>query len=667
MSQRSGSTPEDPGARRVLVVDDDVDFAEALVEILRSRGYECLVAHDAGQACQAARSFPADVALLDIRLGQGSGIGLIDELRRSRPHILCLMITAYAAVDTAVEALQKGAYDYLEKPVPGPVLLATLERCFEVVHLQAANARNEAALRESERRYRTLASLSPVGIFCTDASGTCTYVNERWSDISGLAREAALGRSWTESVYPDDRERVETEWHHAAVARLPFRSEFRLLRADGAMRWVLGQAVADSADNNSGTGFIGTLTDITDRKRAEQDRARMESQLRHAQKMESMGTLAGGVAHDFNNALTALLGYTGIARRSVPANHEVLTALDGIEQVADQASGMVRSLLTFSREADVQKAAVDLGRLVQETARMLRHMLPATVEVLTEVQTPEELWVEGNTIQLQQALMNLAINARDAMPEGGCLRIVLEHQAADAADVLSAVVTRGRGAALLRIEDTGAGMSDEVLARVFDPFFTTKPREEGTGMGMAVVHGVVVGHQGHIRVDSRPGLGTSVVITLPCCDPPPRAAAPPRGPERERGGGEILLLAEDNRQVRAIIAGSRSSAGYKVVQAGDGVEALQAFELNASRVHLAILDIDLPRMDGVSCLHHIRQARPGFPAVVISGLLDVYRTEGCPADVTYLQKPFQMSELVSVVRRRLAETRNHAGRPNTPG
>ncbi len=386
-------------------------------------------------------------------------------------------------------------------------------------------------------------------------------------------------------------------------------------------------------------------------------RQHLEDQLRQSQKMEAVGTLAAGVAHDFNNLLTAIVGYTEIARRLIPENDEAIQALSGVDEAARQATGVTRALLTFSRKAETEKSPVHLGELVDDSTRMLRRMLPAAIEIITDISSSYGLWVEGDAVQLQQVVVNLAVNARDAMPDGGQLRITVEHRPAGASDAWSAVLTRGKGAAVLVVEDTGSGMPEEVRVRMFEPFFTTKPREKGTGLGMAVVHGIVNEHKGLIEVDSKEGRGARITIALPCCDPPgPDATQSPKRAKKE-GKGETIILAEDNRQVRAIIAATLGAAGYNVVQASDGVEAVKAFDTRKESVQLLILDVDLPRMGGISCLEKIRQVRPDIPAIAISGLADVRLADESVTGVTFLRKPFQPSELTALVSQKFAKPR----------
>ena len=371
--------------------------------------------------------------------------------------------------------------------------------------------------------------------------------------------------------------------------------------------------------------------EMESRQRAEADRRGLQAQLYHAQKMEAVGTLAAGVAHDFNNVLTAVFGYAEMARRSVEKGAVPHREIDGILEAAEQAAGVARALLTFSRQTRPQMTAVDLGRFVANSTRMLQRMLPALIEMSIDIDTTGPHWVHADPVQLNQILINLVVNARDAMPDGGQLRIAVRPGEAESVE--------------LSVVDTGSGMSEDVLARVCDPFFTTKPREQGTGLGMAVVHGIVESHGGQLRIESELGRGTSVRVVLPGRDAPPE---PPQSSQVTTGATPLtgtVLIADDNRQVRAVLATALESAGCRVLEAADGEQTLQVFAAHRDEIDLAIVDIDMPKLRGTECLARLRKARPDLRAIVVTGVYDAGWEPKDPRQVRYLRKPFQLAEL----------------------
>ncbi len=414
---------------------------------------------------------------------------------------------------------------------------------------------------------------------------------------------------------------------------------------------------------------VATLKrEIADRERAERERARLEVQLRHAQKMEAVGTLSAGIAHDFNNLITAIQGYGRFARSLIGENRQLGQAIDGITQAAGQAANVTRSLLTFSRKTKMTRSPADLIEIVDKSVAMLHPMLRTAVEVRTEIRSDGPLWIEADDNQIQQVIINLALNARDAMPDGGTLRIAVERTFAEEGNSDGATGDGRAGSALLIVEDDGVGMTEEVRRRVFDPFFSTKGRSQGTGLGMAVVHGIVRGHGGRITLKSRFGEGTRVTIELPCCpapapQPEERAVQQPA----RRGKSELILVVEENEQVRAVVAGALEAQGYRVIAAIDGAEALELFGTHQDAIRLVVVDLELPRVSGAECIRRIRALRGDMPIIAISGLgrVDLEEANVGPEkralqDVTLLRKPFTLPEFLTRVQAQI-ERRSDEG------
>jgi signal transduction histidine kinase/CheY-like chemotaxis protein len=369
-------------------------------------------------------------------------------------------------------------------------------------------------------------------------------------------------------------------------------------------------------------------------------RSEAEAELREAQKMEALGQLAAGIAHDFNNLSTAISGYTDVARRSLPGGHKALAALAGVDRAVDQGTALTQALLTFTRREPIRRERLSLTRLAADQADLLRRTLPASIEVITQIEDGLDAWVDADPGQLSQALLNLGINARDAMPAGG--RLTLSLRRSDAPD--RSLGAAGDGRVELSVSDDGEGMSPAVRARIFEPFFTTKARGQGTGLGLPIVRGIVAANGGELELRSSPGRGSTFTIRLPlareAADPPPGQAPAERG-----GALGTILLAEDHPYVREIMSATLESHGHRVIATGDGNEAMRLFEAQAPAIGLVILDLDLPGRSGLECLRALRRVDPKLPVILTTGLVTPDLEDRIGGKALLLRKPFAMDEL----------------------
>ncbi|NNC92191.1 MAG: response regulator [Acidimicrobiia bacterium] len=386
--------------------------------------------------------------------------------------------------------------------------------------------------------------------------------------------------------------------------------------------------------------FVGQIRRSQARvEKEEQQRHRAEEDLLQAQKMDALGSMAGGIAHDFNNLVTAIWGSASSAKSQLPADHAVMPALERIEDASEQANGVVRALLAFSRRADSVKTPVEMGALIDSTAALLAPILPASVDLVIDHPADTDLWVMGDATQLQQSLMNLALNGHEAMPKGG--RLVVRSwpctESPEGPRIAGEVI------------DTGEGMTPELISRIFEPFFTTRAPGQGTGLGLAMIHGIVTDHGGRIRVESKPGKGTSVFIDLPAIDAPIGEVVGDAGsPVVDRVGGGLVLLVEDHQHVREIMAETLEVAGFEVLQATSGEEFLEGFEEAGDSIGLMIADVDIPPPSGIECIRRLRARGVAIPAIVITGTPAPGLEEAIGDLAVVLRKPFTMGRLVEV-------------------
>jgi len=503
----------------------------------------------------------------------------------------------------------------------------------------------EVTLRQRDRAIQAVSQ----GILITDASqpdNPIIYASAGFERMTGYRAEETIGRNCRFLQGRDtDRETVR-EIRTAISAGRNCSVEILNYRRDGTPFWnqltispILGQ-------DGRPAEFVGVLTDVTDRRR-------LEEQLRQAQKMEAFGQLAGGVAHDFNNLLTIISGYSEILLSMLPSEDSMREAVKAISEAGERAASLTRQMLAFSRQTVLAPKVLDLNVIVSETERMLRRLIGEDV-LLTTVLDPKVRSVQVDSGHLGQVLMNLAVNARDAMPRGGKLTIETrnitldEHYAATHLDVQPGEYV------LLAVTDTGEGIAPEVRSRIFEPFFTTKGVGKGTGLGLAVVHGIVKQSGGNIEVYSEPGLGTSFKLYFPAVQGD-AARSVSQESRKARPGTETILLVEDEDSVRGLAVLALQTHGYTVLAAGTGKEALRLAEKHAGQFNLLVTDVVMPGMGGSELAEVMRARIPKLKVLFLSGYTDdaVVRHGILQEEVAFLQKPFSPLTLATKVREML--------------
>jgi two-component system cell cycle sensor histidine kinase/response regulator CckA len=507
--------------------------------------------------------------------------------------------------------------------------------------------RAEEALHLSEERFREIAENIREVFWLTDpAKGEIAYVSPAYESIWGRPTSSlyASPRQWMEAIHPDDRDRIV----HASVTKQrtgDYDEEYRIVRPDGRIRWIRDRGFPVRDTEGAIIRIAGVAEDITERRE-------LEAELRQAQKMESIGLLAGGVAHDFNNVLTVIMGSTEALAETMPANTEAAAALDEIRTATSRAASLTRQLLAFSRKDVIAPRVIDFNALVSDTERMLRRLLGEDIELTASLDTSIGR-VRVDPGQWNQVLVNLAVNARDAMT--GCGRLAITTRdvriGAEAADPLR--IQPGRYAEV-SISDTGSGMPDHIMARIFDPFFTTKGVGHGTGLGLAVVYGIVRQAGGHIDVRSTEHVGTTFTILIPTSD----ATVEPASDRQAAAAGasetgtETILLVEDEDGLRRMAARALTKHGYTVLQASSGPDALRLLEAHDDRIDLLVTDVVMPSMDGRELADKVRQCRPSTRVLFTSGYTEeavVHRGVEA-ASVAFLQKPYVPLVLARKVR-----------------
>jgi len=513
----------------------------------------------------------------------------------------------------------------------------------------------EAELRASAEELRTLAEAMPQIVWITRPDGWNIYFNKRWMDYTGLTLEESFGHGWNKPFHPEDKQRAWDAWQKAIAGKGVYSIESRLRRADGVYRWWLVRGVPMLDDAGRIVKWYGTCTDIHDLKTAAKEREELQSQLKQSQKMETIGKLAGGVAHDFNNILTAIIGYAGFLMKDLAKDDPKREDVKEILTAAERAAGLTQQLLAFSRKQVLRTEAADLNSVVAGIEKMLKRLIGENIKLETRF-TPSPCRVMVDIGQIEQVLVNLAVNARDAMPEGGTL--TLETALMDAgADFVSKhpAFTPGR-LVCLTVKDTGCGMTDKVKEHVFEPFFTTKETGKGTGLGLSTVFGILKQSGGEIGLESAPDRGTTFNICLPYYE----AAAPGNGEktgaEKDKDallpGSETILLVEDEESLCRLAERLLRTSGYTVISAASGAEALELMERRGKAVDLLMTDVIMPGMSGRELSMELGRRKLIHRTLFMSGYTDdaIAKHGVLEPGLAFIYKPFTVESLSHKLR-----------------
>ncbi len=503
------------------------------------------------------------------------------------------------------------------------------------------------ALRESEDRFRFVARATNDAVWDWDLVSQALWWNEGIGTLFGYTPEqVGPDVEWRfETIHPDDRERVRRDIT-AAVERgaESWSAEYRYRRADGSYAHVYDRGYVLHDGDGRPTRMIGAMMDITQRRD-------LEEELRQSQKMEAVGRLAGGVAHDFNNLLTIITGRSHLLLGKLKGDDPARRSVEVIQKTADRAAALTRQLLAFSRKQVLQKKVLDINATVGDVSTMLRRLIGEDVDLLLTL-GPGAGRVNADRAQLEQALMNLAVNARDAMPRGGTLGLETDHVRLGAAPPDRPDALPPGPYVVIRVMDTGVGMDAATQARIFEPFFTTKEPGKGTGLGLSMVHGIVRQHGGVIHVRSVVGGGTTFEIYLPQVEAVAETGGDETRVTQPATGHETILLVEDEDDVRALAREVLERQGYTVVEASDGALALQVYEKERARIDLILTDVVMPRMSGREMVDRVRATRPDMRVLYMSGYTGdaIVRHGVVDASLLLLGKPFTPVALVTKVR-----------------
>jgi PAS domain S-box-containing protein len=567
------------------------------------------------------------------------------------------LIDAFNVMLTQIQERDKAlrtANDELEKRVQ--------ERTKIMQQELVERMRTEEQLWESQRTLSTLMSNLPGAAYrCrNDKARTIEFISQGCIELTGFQPNDLIqnGRSsFAQLIHPDEQQTVLEEVEIALKRKCPFQLVYRILTANQKEKWVWEQGMGVFSPEGDLVAIEGFVTDITERRNAEEERKRVEEQLRQVQKMEAVGRLAGGVAHDFNNILTVITGYCDLLLRRTVESDPLHKNVDEISKAADRASSLTRQLLAFSRKQVLQPKVLELSDVVSGMEKMLRRLIGEDIELRTHFAKPLGQ-VKTDPGQIEQVIMNLAVNARDAMPQGGRLTIETVNLTLDQTTSFRNNELQPGEYVMLAVSDTGVGMTEAVREHLFEPFFTTKGPGKGTGLGLATCYGIIKQSGGGIRVYSEPNQGTTFKIYLPRVDEAPVPKGSEGSDQNLPQGKETLLMVEDESAVRELAALVLRECGYTVLEASNGQEGLLVAEMhNRIKIDLIISDIIMPQMGGREMVDRLQVTHPTAKVLYTSGYTDdALMDQGVLyAGVAFLEKPFSPTRLAQKVRAVLDE------------
>jgi two-component system, cell cycle sensor histidine kinase and response regulator CckA len=635
-------------AVRILMVEDSEDDAFLLLRELAGGEFE--ITHTRVDNLVALREALQtgdwDLLLSDFSLPTCSALDVLAVLRGSGRDVPCIVVSGSIGEEAAVEALRLGARDFVIKDRLARLLPAISRELREADERRKRRVAEQALL---ETRERMRFALEAVGVGTWESALVTGRIT--WSDALARLHGVPPGQfdgtvtAFLDRVHPDDRERVHDFLTRSGPGERDGRLEYRVMWPDGSLHWI--GAIGRTFHDGEGKPLraAGVSIDITVQRH-------LEEQFRQAQKMESVGQLAGGIAHDFNNLLTVVTGYCEMLGERLQDDPAGTEDLEEIRRAAERAAALTGQLLAFSRKQILDPQVVSLNNIVAGLHPMLCRLIEESVRI--DVRAADDLApVYVDPGQMEQVLLNLAVNARDAMPNGGVLtietaNILLNESYADLQlDVPSGAYVR------LSVSDTGTGIPPEIQPHLFEPFFTTKPAGQGTGLGLATVYGIVKQSQGHIWFDTAPDKGTTFTVYLPVAENPPSPSSAARRPATtDLAGTETVLIVEDDSRLQALDVRILRRYGYNVLVASDGIEAQRVCKEHRGAINLVLMDVVMPGPSGRLTADWILQQRPETKIIYMSGYTDdaIAHHGVLDAGMNFLQKPFTPEILARKVR-----------------
>ena len=665
--------------KKILVVDDIERNRYMLRALLEGYGYEVSEAEDGIQALEIARQDLPDAVISDLLMPGMDGFAfcrewMSDEGLNRVPFIV--FTATYTEPKDRDLALDIGAADFLIKPAEPDVIIGSLHKVFDKVHTPLGAhheflANGDFYERYSDRlkeklsrkikqleitgkslvdyftRCEAILDASPSAIISLDCDMKIRSWNFSAERLLGYAESEIIGSPLDMLIPPDCKEEAQRMLIEVRERKENIRYECQRLRKDGTMVDVaislsfLGPEI----------GFLGILSDLSEIRKAAAEKDKLEKQLALSQRMESVGLLAGGVAHDFNNLLTIILAHAGFIESDLKTGDQHREDANRILEAGARAASLTRQLLAFSRRQNARPEVLDLNDTVRAMEKMLKRLIGENINFTVRL-APDLGRIEADVSQLEQVIVNLAVNARDAMPDCGSLLIETRNAEINGKEALALAPIHPGRFVIMTVTDNGKGMDEQVQAQVFDPFFTTKERGKGTGLGLATVYGIIKQSKGFIFIDSKLGEGASFKIYWPRVDGIPASQVPDTVRKETRGQGETILIVEDEDLIRKLARRILERAGYDIIEARAGSEALTLGEKGKGHIDLLLTDVIMPNMNGHELARRMLKLMPSLKVVFTSGYTDdtISRHGVLNQGVSLVKKPFSAKTLTETVR-----------------
>lgn len=629
----------------LLVEDDEDDYVITKALLSRAESIECnldwAASYDDG--LDAILSGEYDACLVDYRLGAHTGLDLLHAVNEQGNRTPIILLTGQGDLEIDLTAMAAGAADYLSKEeIDAPLLERSIRYAVERAHADQ-RIREQAALLDKARD----------AIIAYDMDGTVVYWNKSAERLTGWSAEEMVGEPARERLYTDEQQEKLEECFATIEDKGEWTGELRQRTKDGEelvveSRWTL---VRDNTGKPSSVLVINT--DITERKQ-------LEMQFLRSQRMESIGRLVGGIAHDLGNLLVPILLGVKVLQQRFDDDTQVERTLSMIQKSAERGSDMVDQVLAFARGVDGERVTLAPGTIIEEVDKIIQETFPDRITVETDVDDDLNTIV-GDATQIQQVLMNLSVNARDAMPDGGTLSIEAQNVSLSEGDARRNIEAEPGPYVRITVSDTGTGIPDDALDKIFEPFFSTKPEGEGTGLGLSTAYSIVKSHDGFIDVRSEENQGTTFRLFLPVTLAENKETDTAPDPENTHGQGEVVLVVDDEEFIRDTAQQTLESAGYRAIVASDGEEALDLMDDYSDAVDAVITDLRMPNMNGHDLISALHERYPALPIIAASGASDSEAEAPLEAGARkFLPKPFTAEKLYAALHDVLRPSGNHS-------